>query len=138
MASIEELKNRIDLEDLAERLGLERPGKTGNWKSPHHADKSPSLEIAPARNPKSWRDYSSDDGGSCIDLVMYVRGIDDVGEAIKELHNMYAIPLDKPQRAENEPRREASRRWRIVSAKPTVPARLSSCNASARLNSSRT
>ena len=109
MASIEELKNRIDLEDLAERLGLERPGKTGNWKSPHHADKSPSLEIAPARNPKSWRDYSSDDGGSCIDLVMYVRGIDDVGEAIKELHNMYAIPLDKPQRAENEPRREASR-----------------------------
>lgn len=111
MASIDELKDRIDLEDLAERLGMERPGKTGNWKSPHHKDKSPSVEIAPARNPKTWRDYSSDEGGSCIDLVMYVRnlGDDEVGEAIKILHDMYGIPLDKPQRAENEPQRERSR-----------------------------
>lgn len=110
MASIEELKNRIDLEDLAERLGLVRPGKTGNWKSPHHPDKSPSVEIAPARNPKSWKDYSTDDGGSCIDLVMYCDpSVSDVGEAIKKLHEMYGIPLDKPERAAGEPQRERSR-----------------------------
>jgi hypothetical protein len=109
VASIEELKNRIDLEELAERLGMKRPGNKGNWCSPHHADKSPSVEIAPVRNPKTWRDYSGDDGGSCIDLVMYVLGMDDVGDAIKHLHDMYGIPLDKPQRNENEPKREASR-----------------------------
>lgn len=108
MASIDELKNRIDLEDLAEKLGLERPGKTGNWRSPHHKDKSPSLEIAPARNPKSWCDYSSDDGGSCIDLVMYVLDMTEVGEAIKYLHTLYGIPLDKPERS-NEPKAEKSR-----------------------------
>lgn len=110
MASIEELKNRIDLEDLAEKLGLHRPGKTGNWCSPHHPDKSPSLEIAPARNPKVWRDYSMDEGGSCIDLVMYVLDMtdDQVGEAIKYLHTLYGIPLDKPERS-NEPKAEKSR-----------------------------
>lgn len=109
MASIEELKKRIDLEDLAEKLGMDRPGKTGNWRSPHHKDKSPSVEIAPSRNPKIWRDYSSDDGGTCIDLVMYVTGISEVGEAIKYLHDLYGIPLDRPQRSENEPPREKSR-----------------------------
>lgn len=111
MASIEELKNRIDLEDLAERLGMKRPGKTGNWCSPHHADKSPSVEIAPARNPKTWRDYSGgdEDGGSCIDLVMYVLGMSDVGEAVKYLHTLYGFPMDKPERNENEPQREKSR-----------------------------
>lgn len=109
MASIEELKNRIDLEDLAERLGMKRPSKTGNWNSPHHADKSPSVEIAPARNPKTWRDYSSDDGGTCIDLVMYVNGIDDVGDAIRFLHEMYHIPFDKPQVDKSAPARELSR-----------------------------
>lgn len=109
MASIEELKNRIDLEDLAEKLGLHRPGKTGNWCSPHHPDKSPSLEIAPARNPKVWRDYSMDEGGSCIDLVMYVLDMTEVGEAIKYLHTLYGWPLDKPERSENEPKREISR-----------------------------
>lgn len=111
MASIDELKNMIDLEDLAVRLGMRRPGKTGNWCSPHHADKSPSVEIAPARNPKVWRDYSGGDdaAGSCIDLVMYVLDMTEVSEAIKYLHNLYGIPMDKPERAANEPQREKSR-----------------------------
>ena len=45
MASINELKQQIDLHDLAERLGLERPGGTGNYRSPGGGDKNPSLSI---------------------------------------------------------------------------------------------
>jgi DNA primase len=43
--TIELLKNRIDLHDLAGRLGLKRPGGKGNYKSPHHDDKTPSSEF---------------------------------------------------------------------------------------------
>ncbi|MCE5180498.1 MAG: toprim domain-containing protein [Betaproteobacteria bacterium] len=97
MATIQELKDRTDLHDLASRLGLRRgKGDKANYHSPHHDDKSPSLSI----KDKSWKDFSSVDvGGSCIDLVMFVKGFSDVGEAVKFLHEMYGIPLDrqKPQ-----------------------------------------
>jgi hypothetical protein len=111
VASIEELKNRIDLEDLADKLGLTRPGGKGNYCSPHHDDKSPSLSIFDGG--RKFKDFSAQgdehSSGTCIDLVMYVLGMDDVGEAIKHLHELYGWPLDKPQRSENESRRETSR-----------------------------
>lgn len=105
MASIEELKQQIDLHNLAERLGMERPGGAGNYKSPHHPDKSPSVSIF--NEGKLWKDHSEQDaGGSCIDLIMWFDGIDDVGQAVKRLHDIYSLPLDLPK---NEPRREKSR-----------------------------
>jgi Toprim domain/CHC2 zinc finger len=111
VASIDELKSRIDLEDLADKLGLKRPGDKGNYCSPHHDDKSPSLAVF--EGGRKFKDFSAEGEehayGTCIDLVMYVLGIDDVGEAIKYLHELYGWPLDKPQRAENEPKRETSR-----------------------------
>ena len=111
MASIDELKSRIDLEDLADKLGLKRPGDKGNYCSPHHDDKSPSLSVFDGG--RKFKDFSAEGephaAGTCIDLVMYVLGMDDVGEAIKYLHELYGWPLDKPQRNENEPRRETSR-----------------------------
>lgn len=111
MASIEELKQRIDLDDLADKLNLVRPGNKGNYCSPHHDDKSPSLSIFDGG--KKFKDFSAESepysSGTCIDLVMYVLNIDDVGEAIKTLHELYGWPLDKPQRGENEPKRETSR-----------------------------
>ncbi|MDR1934270.1 MAG: toprim domain-containing protein [Candidatus Accumulibacter sp.] len=67
----ERVKEAVDLHDLAERLGLERKGGRGNYKSPQHADKNPSLSITP--NGKGWKDWSSEEGGSCIDLVLYAR-----------------------------------------------------------------
>lgn len=106
--TIDTLKTRIDLHDLANRLGLERPGKTGNYRSPHHDDATPSLSIyhRPGGEQR-WKDWSSDgSGGSCIDLVMYVLGIE-VAEAIDWLHESYNIP--KPQQAKpDQPKREAS------------------------------
>ncbi len=97
MATIEELKTCIDLHDLALRLGLERPHGSGNYRSPLHKDKSPSLSIF--KDGTRWKDHSGDStaGGSCIDLVMYVDGVE-AGEAVRQLHELYDISMDKPER----------------------------------------
>lgn len=105
MASIRELKQRIDLHDLAEKLGLQRPGDRGNYKSPHHADKNPSISIFDGG--KAWKDFSGPDGGDCITLVRYVENIDNVPDAMRRLHEIYAIPFDKPDNA--QPRAERNR-----------------------------
>ncbi|MBN8922367.1 MAG: hypothetical protein BGP10_12330 [Rhodanobacter sp. 68-29] len=103
MASIRELKQRIDLHDLAEKLGLERPGGTGNYKSPHHADKNPSISIFDAG--KAWKDFSSENGGDCISLVRFVEEIDNVPDAMRRLHELYSIPFDKPDNTQPRPER---------------------------------
>ena len=109
MASIEELKQRIDLHDLAARLGLKR-GRGGDkalYHSPQHEDKSPSLSIF-QDHPKhgtGWRDHSANAGGSCIDLVMHTHGCS-VAEAVRYLHDAYGIPLDRA--AASTERREKS------------------------------
>ena len=96
MASIEELKQLIDLHDLADKLGLERPQATGNYRSPKHDDKAPSLSIYDGA--RRWKDHSQDNtGGTCIDLVQYVRDCE-VGEAIRLLHEWYALPMDHIER----------------------------------------
>ncbi|MBD3609270.1 MAG: toprim domain-containing protein [Gammaproteobacteria bacterium] len=100
MASILELKERItDLHDVAERLGLVRPGGThGNYRSPHHDDKSPSLQVG-----DGWfKDYSRDMGGDVINLVEYVHKCD-TSEAVKWLHEQYGIPFTKPDNQRSEP-----------------------------------
>lgn len=97
MASIEELKRQIDLHDLAERLGLERPQAGGNYRSPTHNDSNPSLSIYQAKDgSQRWKDWSTDRGGTCIDLVCYVEQCD-VAEAIRRLHEIYGLPVDAPR-----------------------------------------
>jgi DNA primase len=106
MASIVELKDRIDLHDLAAKLGLKRPGNRGNYRSPHHADKAPSLEIGTKKSGgKGWIDWSTGDKGTCIDLVMYMRGCAPA-EAIRILHELYGWPMDKQKAA---PQRERTK-----------------------------
>lgn len=102
MASIEELKSRIDLHDLADRLGLERPGGRGNYRSPNHDDKSPSLSIFEKEGVYYWKDHSSGEGGDCVHLVSYVKGLD-IAESIVWLHKEYGLPLERRQ--PNEPPR---------------------------------
>lgn len=105
MASIDELKKRINprLHDLADRLGIKQ-GKGGEdalYHSPHHPDKTPSLSIF-VDHPKhgtGWKDWSSDEGGSCIDLVMYRYGMS-VSDAMKWLHEAYGIAYDTPDKTE--------------------------------------
>ncbi|MBN3848352.1 hypothetical protein G3N58_16160 [Paraburkholderia sp. Ac-20342] len=99
MATIDELKQHVDLHDLADRLGLKR-GRGGDralYHSPQHEDRTPSLSIY-IDHPKhgtGWRDHSANVGGSCIDLVMHARG-GTVADAARYLHDVYGIPIDRP------------------------------------------
>ncbi|MDR1890025.1 MAG: toprim domain-containing protein [Zoogloeaceae bacterium] len=88
----ERVKEAVDLHDLAGRLGLERKGGKGNYKSPRHPDKSPSLSITP--NARGWKDWSTEAGGSCIDLVMYARPeVTTPNDAARLLAGWYGIAL---------------------------------------------
>lgn len=105
MTSITDLKELIDLHDLAEKLGLQRPDPRGNYRSPHHDDKTPSLSIY--GGGKKFKDHSDPDNplskGSCIDLVMYVEG-GEAADALRRLHDLYGLPMDTPQRTETKPK----------------------------------
>ncbi|MBF0453611.1 MAG: toprim domain-containing protein [Magnetococcales bacterium] len=102
MLTIDQINERVDLHDLANRLGLHRPGgQTGNYKSPHHQDKNPSLSIFPAKNGKGWKDHSTDRGGGPVQLVMYVQGLD-LKEAINWLHRAYGWPIREARPKKNE------------------------------------
>lgn len=103
---IRTLKQQIDLHDLAERLGLERPQGRGNYRSPHHKDKNPSLSIYESPGGQKWKDFSDDTGGDHLDLVMHVEGLSEKGEAIRRLHELFGIPNERPQR--DQPQRERS------------------------------
>ena len=99
----ERVKDAVDLHDLAGRLGLEREGGKGNYRSPHHPDKNPSLSIFQKNGQWGWKDHSTGEAGSCIDLVMYVRPeVGPAGEAARQLAEWYGIaalqkPATKPQ-----------------------------------------
>lgn len=95
----DELNARIDCEDLAYKLGLERPGDRGNFRSPHHADKAPSLSTYTRPDGRSaWKDFSQDVGGGAVDLFMHVRGCD-FRTACSELGDMYRISVAPPAAA---------------------------------------
>lgn len=120
---IDRLKETIDLHDLAEKLGLERPGgASGNYRSPGHKDASPSLSIFPSKFGTAFKDHSDPDKkGDCVALVQYVDGGDAVA-AVKRLCDLYAIPYDIGQdRKADEPRREKSTAEYIAEKCLTAP-----------------
>ena len=94
------LNAEIDCEDLAERLGLERPQQKGNFRSPHHPDKAPSVSVfnPSGGGPKRWKDWSTGESGGPVDLVMWARGLD-FPEAVKEVAGMYGVSVPRPARA---------------------------------------
>lgn len=101
-----ELNARLDCEEVAERLGLERPQSKGNYRSPHHPDKSPSVGVYrdKAGNSK-FMDYSTNEGGGPIDMVIWARGMDFVA-AVRELGTMFGIAVEKPREDRPQPARE--------------------------------
>lgn len=99
----DQLRDRIDLHDLAGKLGLHRPGGQGNYKSPSHKDKNPSLSVYQRNGEWRWKDHSGDDGGDCIALVQFVDGCD-FHTAMRKLHDLYGLPMD--ERKSSQPARE--------------------------------
>lgn len=94
-----DMKQRVELHSLANTLGLTRPDANGNYKSPHHDDKSPSLSIYTGSDGvQRWQDFSADKGGDCFDLVQYVQGTDQIG-AINYIRQLYGFP----KQASNQP-----------------------------------
>lgn len=93
----DQIKDRIELEDLAERLGLVRPQSGGNYRSPHHDDSSPSLSIykSAGSRPAGWKDWSTGEGGDAIALVQYVLQVD-FPNAMDWLHDAYRWEREKP------------------------------------------
>jgi len=133
VASIEQLKERTDLHELAEWLGMERPGGKGNYKAPWRKDKKPSLSIF--AEGRAWKDHTDDIGGSCVDLVCQVKGCD-VGEAIRQLHTFTGLPMDEPEHR-GEARPKALHEWiaeRCLGLTPEPPFKEVSDKARAYLS----
>lgn len=103
---IEQIRARVDLHDLAERLGLERPAANGNYRSPHHKDRTPSLSIFERNGKQGWKDWSQDVGGDAIDLAVHVLGLEDAKAGVKWLCQTYGIEMPA---ANHESVREESR-----------------------------
>lgn len=112
LVDLDQLKQHIDLHDLAAKLGLVRPHEGGNYRSPHHADSQPSLSIFQKNGEWAFKDWSEDVSGSCIDMVMHVLHLD-AGEAIKWLRATYGLQ-SAPR--ESGPPRERSRAEFVASA----------------------
>lgn len=70
------IRREVNLHDLAEALGLERPGGRGNYHSPTHQDKTPSLSIYTRGGEQFWKDHSEDKGGDHFELVKFVLGLE--------------------------------------------------------------
>lgn len=95
--NIDSLKQRIDIHDVAARLGLQRPDPGGNYRAPHHPDKSPSLQIGGKKYPDGWYDHSAGQGGDVIDLVTYVQG-GTFAESMAWLREQYGLEDDRAAR----------------------------------------
>lgn len=93
------LNREVDCADVADKLGMERPGGTGNWRSPHKADKSASVAVFKKDN--RWKDFSdsggSVNGGGPVDMVMWHSDLPFV-DAVKELASMFGYEVPKPGR----------------------------------------
>lgn len=91
----DELNARIDCEELAERLSLERPQAKGNFRCPHGKDRSPSLSTYAKEDGRSrFKCFKCDAGGGAVDLLMHVEGCDFV-DATKRLADMYGISVER-------------------------------------------
>jgi len=82
---IEDLKRSINLLELFGSYGIEvkRKGAQHECRCPFHdGDDTPSLKITPEKG--LWNCFGCDAGGSAVDLVMHMDGLD-VAEARKKL-----------------------------------------------------
>lgn len=97
MASASKLKQQICLHDLAHRLGMERPDPNGNYRAQGRVDKHPSVSIFNGKEAgyMMWKDHTSGEKGSCLDLVIYCGHAVDASDAMRWLHEEYSIDTDE-------------------------------------------
>jgi DNA primase len=98
MAIIEDIKERIKLEDLVAQNSAIRLRKTGaslvGFCPFHHNDKTPALVIWPGT--QTWKCFGCNEGGDVFDWVMKQNPGWDIQEAIRALAGQAGIQL-KPE-----------------------------------------
>ncbi|WP_271008651.1 toprim domain-containing protein [Paucibacter sp. B51] len=106
---IEQVERNVDCEDLAIRLGLERPGDKGRFRNPKANSRAPSIRCFKAQGGyfSSWECEASlgPDGhyvtGGPLELVKLARGVEDV-EALAVICELYGL-LDDAGQGEPDP-----------------------------------
>ena len=94
MISVREMKARMDLHAVANRLGIpEWPNRTGVFPSPLRPDRNPSFSISEKDGELYWKDFASNDGGDSILLIQHVKQCDPKA-AIEWLANELGIKPD--------------------------------------------
>lgn len=72
--SVADIKARLDLHEVARRLGIsEWPGRCGSFSSPLRPDASESFSIYSKGSELMWKDHATGDGGDSLNLVKFVR-----------------------------------------------------------------
>mgnify|MGYP000570491228 CR=1 FL=1 len=75
MDAIEDIKNRLSIEDVISRyVELKRAGRNFRGLSPFNSEKTPSFMVSPEK--QIWHDFSSSKGGNMFSFVMEMEGID--------------------------------------------------------------
>lgn len=108
-AAANELNQRVDCEDLAQRLGWKRPANKGSFVSPQEPDHSAAVRCYPAGNGKGsrWTDHRNEGvGGGPIDMLMFHSGLEFV-PAVKELAGMYGVQIASAPRLAPVPKSTA-------------------------------
>lgn len=111
---IQRLNQVVDLEAVAQQAGLKRPGGKGNWGSPHHDDKSPSLSIYQKNGEWRFKDFSNDEreaSGDAIALLQYIGECNAVVDAVKWLGDMYNLPFEPEREKTAAPRERSQAEW---------------------------
>ncbi|KEI71296.1 toprim domain-containing protein [Endozoicomonas elysicola] len=100
MSSLEALKQKVDLHELADRLGMRRASRNGQgngmYHSPVREDKHPSLSVFSREGVQRWKDHATGEGGSCIDLLLYAGVVQSVAEASQWLRQVFSLPEAAP------------------------------------------
>ena len=93
MDAIEEVKNRLSIEDvIGEYIQLKRAGRNFRGLSPFNSEKTPSFIVSPEK--QIWHDFSSNKGGNMFSFVMEMEGLDFKG-ALELLARKAGVDLEQ-------------------------------------------
>lgn len=97
-ATIEELKNKIDIVDVVgDFVNLKKSGSSYKALSPFTAEKTPSFYVVPSKG--IYKCFSSGKGGDAINFVMEIDGLSYV-EALKYLAAKYQIEIEEEEQTD--------------------------------------
>lgn len=97
MDTVEEIKDRLPIEDLVGRyVDLKRSGSSYKGLCPFHQEKTPSFYVSPAR--RTYHCFGCSRGGDVLSFVMEMERVD-FPEALKQLASQTGVTLPERDRA---------------------------------------